>query len=306
MLAQVSTTIVLVVGASGTPEYGEAFATWAERWEAAAARGGASVIRIGPGATPDESAETDRGRLEGVLAAQPPAGDAPLWFVFLGHGTYDGQHARLNLRGPDVAAGELAEWLAPVERPTAVVVCAAASGPFVNELSRRGRTVVTATKSGQQYSFSRFGDYLSQALGSPQADLDRDAQVSLHEAFLYASAGVEAFYANESRLATEHALLDDNGDGLGTPARWFRGVRSTRKPEGDRLADGVLAHRLHLIESANERALPLEMRRERDDLERRIEKLRLQKEDLPESDYYRRLEELMLRLARLYASAGGG
>lgn len=289
MLAEVSTTVILVLGAPGEPEYGRTFATWAERWEAAAQSGGASVIRVG-----------DRSALEAVLADQPRDGVDPLWLVFVGHGTFDGSRAKLNLSGPDVTADELATWLDPLTRPTAVAICSSSSSPFLNALSRPGRTVVTATKSGHQYSYSRFGEYLSQAIGASEADLDKDAQVSLLEAFLYASAGVAEFYASESRLATEHALIDDNGDGLGTPASWFRGVRSTREPDGDRLADGTFAHRMHLVETERERALPADVRRERDALEQRVEELRLRKADLAEDEYYRALEELMLRLARLY------
>ena len=290
MLAEVTTTVVLVVGAPGEPEYGASFADWAERWEAAAELGGANVLRVG-----------DRAGLQAALAAQERAGDDPLWFVFLGHGTFDGTRAKLNLKGPDVSATELSEWLAPIERPTSVVLCSSSSGPFVNELSRPGRVVVTATKSGHQYSYSRFGEYLSHAIGAPEADLDKDDQVSLLEAFLFASAGVERFYAGESRLASEHALIDDNGDGLGTPATWFRGVRATRAAEGDRLADGTFAHRMHLVETERERAMSAEVRGRRNALEERIEELRLRKPELTEDEYYRELEQLMLRLARLYA-----
>ncbi|MEE8467402.1 MAG: hypothetical protein V3T22_03045, partial [Planctomycetota bacterium] len=128
-------TIVLVVGAAGTPEFGAQFATWADRWEAAATRGTAEILRVGPGA-PDtagapDTGGTDRDRLRELLTGlDPAAGTAPLWFVFLGHGTFDGEHAKLNLRGPDVSARELSEWLDPIGRPTAVIVCAASSGPF--------------------------------------------------------------------------------------------------------------------------------------------------------------------------------
>jgi hypothetical protein len=247
---------------------------------------------------------TNRDELAAALTAEERDGGDPLWVVFVGHGTYagggDGTHAKLNLRGPDVSAVELSAWLDPIARPTSVVICAASSGPFVNQLSRPGRVVVTATKSGHQYNYSRFGDYLSRAIGDLAADLDKDAQVSLLEAFLFASAGVAEFYEGESRLATEHALIDDNGDGLGTPASWFRGVRSIREAEGDQLADGVHAQRRHLVETESERALSADLRRERDALEARLDGLRLLKPELAADDYYTRLERLMLQLARLY------
>jgi hypothetical protein len=293
MIGELTTTVILITGAAGEPEYGAAFTVWSERWEMAAARGGGHVLRV-----------ASRDELVAALAAEERDGDDPLWVVFVGHGTHaggdDGLHAKLNLRGPDVSALELSAWLDPIARPTSVVICASSSGPFVNQLSRPGRVVVTATKSGQQYNYSRFGDYLSRAIGDLEADLDKDAQVSLLEAFLFASAGVAEFYEGESRLATEHALIDDNGDGLGTPASWFRGVRSIREAEGDLLADGVHAQRRHLVETERERALSPDLRRKRDELEARLDGLRLLKPELAADDYYTRLERLMLQLARLY------
>ena len=49
-----------------------------------------------------------------------------------------------------------------------------------------------------------------------------------------------------------------------------------------------------------ERALPPEFRAARDKLELDVEALRSKKPTLPESDYYTRLELLLLDLARLY------
>ena len=66
---------------------------------------------------------------------------------------------------------------------------------------------------------------LSEAIADPAADLDKDGQTSLLEAWLAAAQRTADFYKNEERLATEHSLLDDNGDGLGTPPDWFQGVR---------------------------------------------------------------------------------
>ena len=49
-------------------------------------------------------------------------------------------------------------------------------------------------------------------MAGQKADLDKDDQVSLLEAFLTASVRTAEFYEETSRLATEHALIDDNGD----------------------------------------------------------------------------------------------
>ena len=115
-----------------------------------------------------------------------------------------------------------------------MINCASSSAPFINRLSAPDRVVVTATKSGYELNYARFGDYLSAPSPTPAADLDKDEQTSLLEAFLLASGRVAEFYEQEARLATETALIDDNGDGQGTPAAWFRGVRAVRRAKTGR------------------------------------------------------------------------
>ena len=290
-------TVVLVVGAEGEPEYGRAFAQWADRWVDAVKKGSAELVQIGrDGADP----EADKSRLQAALAdaAKEPA--RPLWVVMIGHGTHDGRDAKFNLRGPDVSDAELAQWLAPCKRPLAVIDCSSASAPFLKKLSGPNRIVVTATRTGSENNFARFGDHLSASVADPSADLDKDGQTSLLEAFIAASHRVEEFYKQEARLATEHALLEDNGDGLGIPADWFQGTRATRSAKDGAPLDGLRAHQWHLVMSDAERALPPEFRAARDKLELDIEALRARKPALPEADYYARLEPLLLDLARLY------
>ena len=131
--------------------------------------------------------------------------------------------------------------------------------------------------------------------------LDKDDQTSLLEAFLAASAKVKEFYAADGRLETEHALLDDNGDGLGTQADWFRGVRAVKKPEKGGI-DGLRAHQLHLVRNEQERKLAVEVRKRRDEIELTISKLRESKATVKEEEYYRQLEPLLVEMARLYES----
>jgi len=290
-------SVTVVVGAPGSDEYRERFLAWATRWEQSAARANAEFVCIGR----DDAAQAqDKERLRTDLAQKRKKSREPLWLVLMGHGTYDGHSAKFNLRGPDVASDELAAWLKPFERPLAIIDCTAASAPFINHLSGPNRVVVTATKSGFEYNYARFGEYLSVAIQDEKADLDKDEQTSLLEAFLSAAARVQEFYAQDARLATEHALIDDNGDGLGTPADWFRGVRATRSAKDGALPDGLLANQLCLVRSKQEQAMPAELRARRDALEQEIARLRQDKPRYAEEDYYRRLESLLLELARLY------
>ena len=294
-------TVIVVQGAPGAPEYEPEFARWADLWESAAARGGATVVRIGVG-----DSESDRDRLEEAIENAAAHETAPLWLVLIGHGTYDGREAKFNLRGPDISAADLAGWIAPLARPVAVLNCSSSSGPFVNRLSGKNRVVVTATRSGDELNYARFGQYLAEAIGNRAADLDKDEQVSLLEAYLWAGARTAEFYSSAARLATEHALLDDNGDGLGTPADWFRGVRATKRAKEGAASDGTRAHQWHLVPSDRERRLPPEVRRRRDELELQMASLRDRKAGMSEDEYYRQLQAVALELARLYRDAGVG
>jgi len=298
--------VIVVVGAAGESEYAPQFARWAGLWEQACSKGNAEFVPIGL----DESGTSaDRVRLQEALGKHSQPTTAPLWLVLIGHGTFDGRVARFNLRGPDLSARDLAAWLKPIPRPLAVINTTSASAPFLRELSAPGRIVITATKSGFEHNYARFGQYLAEEIAEPQADLDKDGQTSLLEAFLTASNAVAAFYTAAGRLATEHALLDDNGDGLGTPADWFRGIRPVQKarPPARSAAsaagatlDGYRAHQLPLVHSPTETAMPAGLRAKRDHLELQIMTLRDAKAQLSEDEYFAKLEPLLREIARIY------
>jgi hypothetical protein len=110
------------------------------------------------------------------------------------------------------------------------------------------------------------------------------------EAFRYAKAGVTRAYEQEGLLATEHAMLDDNGDREGS---------QDPTPTG---ADGKLAASLSLGSVADAAPLPEDpklraLMLERRDLERRVESLRLLKDSMPPAKYTAELERLVTELA---------
>ena len=306
-----SQSVIVVVGAAGTPEYGAQFALWAGLWEKAAAKGGAHFASIGLDEieTPNDSslalqAKTDRATLQQMLARESQQGTAALWLVFIGHGTFDGRAAKFNLRGPDISADDLAHWLRPFSRPLVVIDTASSSAPVLSTLSGPNRVVITATKSGFEQNYARFGQYLAEAIAEPGADLDKDGQTSLLEAFLTASARVAEFYSGEGRLATEHSLLDDNGDGLGTRPDWFRGVRPIQKAADGASLDGYRAAQFQLVRSEAENAMPPELRTRRDQLELQVIKLRDARESFSEDEYFSRLEKLLCDIAQIYEQTG--
>lgn len=296
--------LILVVGAPGETEFGSNFVHQVKLWEAVGARGGCSVTTVGLDDPPSGAASTNRvedlDHLKALLQSEPTSAPSELWIVLIGHGTFDGKEARFNLRGPDLSAGDLAAWLKPFQRPVAILNTASASAPFLAKLSGTNRVVVTATRSGYEHNVTRFGRYLAEAIADPAGDLDQDGQTSLLEAFLSASFRVAEFYKTEGRMTTEHALIDDNGDSLGTPADWFRGLRAIKKSKDSKALDGIRAHQFHLVRSPEEAKLSPETRARRDTLEAEIAALRETRAGLGDDAYFAKLEPLLLELARLY------
>ena len=303
--------MIVVVGAAGEEKYAEQFAKWAESWRRVADSSGIDVELILAG---DEADGTQKQRLrqqlELVVQGVQPADEASesdsgppevqrLWLVFIGHGTYLDQVARFNLQGPDITAQELAQWLEEFANPLVFINCASCSAPFINALSGPQRIIITSTQSGDQYNYSRFGEFIADSISADAIDLDKDEQISLLEAFLSAARQTARFYESESRLATENALLDDNADQLGTSSQFFRGIRVAGKASGNGIPDGLRANQVFLGQQAKDQLTPA-LRSRRDEIELRIEALRQRKQEFALNDYLQQLERLMLEMAAVY------
>jgi hypothetical protein len=213
-----------------------------------------------------------------------------VFITLIGHGSFDGRNARFNMPGPDMGPADFDVLLRKLPTNKVVFVnTTSASGPFIEGLAGTGRTVVTATRSGAEQYTTLFGGYFVDALSSASADADKNNRISVLEAFLFAKAEVAQAYEREGLLATEHALLDDNGDGEGS---------ADPAPTG---TDGRVAAVVSLGDASVDdlpadpklRALHLERR----ELERRIESLRLLKESMPPARYTAQLEELATAIA---------
>ena len=287
-------TLIVITGAGGEDDFGKVFAEAAQNWKKAAEKAEVNLIEIGTA-----NATNDLELFRAALAKEPTNSLAELWIVLLGHGTFDGREAKFNLHGPDLSASTLSNLLAGFRRPVAIINAAPSSAPFIKALARKDRVIVTATRSGAEENYTRFNRYISQAIADPEADLDKDGQTSLLEAYLMASRRVTEFYKSEGRLATEHALLDDNGDGFGVQADWFRGIHAVKKAANNAALDGTRAHQWHLVRSKEDQKLSPEQRQKRDALELEIGKLREQKSKLNEDEYYKQLEVLLTKLAEI-------
>ena len=283
--------VLIVLGASGTEEYGKKFQTQVEAWKTAATKGGAPLEII--------SGNETTAKLQQRLAAAAANPARSLWLVLIGHGTFDGREAKFSAEGPDFDVKQLAGWIKPLKQEVVVIHTASASGGFLKSLSGKNRVIITSTKSPDEVFYARFDEYFAEAIGGlPEADLDQDKQVSLLEAFRYASKAVETFYIQEGRLATEHALIEDNGDGIGTRSEVFEADAAVAPGT---VLDGPRAAQLVLVLSAEEQQLTEAQRSTRDALERELKALKEQRAKLPEDDYYATLEALLRKLGEVYA-----
>lgn len=288
--------IILVVGAAGESQYEFVFSSAIERVQQAAELSPAelTIIRETTGNS------SPKQQLISHLESISPSGSPPLWLIFIGHGTFDGVDARFNLIGPDITCNELAATLLPVQRQLVIVLGFSGSAPFVAPLAGPNRSILSATRSGYELNFSRFGPLFCQALVAPDADIDKDNQVSLLEAFLHASTNTSEYYNSQKRLMSEHAMIDDNGDGLATPAEWFSGLYPSKSAVDGKPLDGSTAHTQVLIPSDIERSLSMDDRQSRNHLEAMLRDLKKNQPDLDQNTYRTRLESILTDLARIY------
>ncbi len=302
-----STHLVVIVGVGGDDEHRDRFHEWAVTLvDAAANEFGLPSERIdylGEKVERDPEridARSSRENIEQTLArvARDAAANDTVMIVLIGHGTSSAEGPKFNVQGRDPTAFDFGVLLEGFPSQRIVFVhTGTASGEFVAALSGPRRTIVTATKTGRERNDTMFGGYFVEAFnGNDDADLDKDGRVSMLEAYTYARRQVAQLYENDGLLLTEHALLDDNGDGEGSyepnPAE----------------ADGAIARTLFLAPRRGEAAArsaevagSAELQAlyaERVALEARIDVLRASKATMDEAQYEQQLETLMIALAR--------
>ena len=296
--------LLIVVGLAGDPEHGKTFEKWGATLADSSARLGVPperLVYLVDQATEASKNVTGKPSREEIIKAfdrfAKEAGPEDVIFVTLiGHGTYASGTARFNLPGPDLTAADFNGLLQKLPTKQIVFVnTTSSSGPFVEALSGPGRTIVTATRNGAEQYATLFGGYFIDALTSEVADADKNKRVSVLEAFNFSKAEVARAYEKQGLLATEHALLDDNGDKEGSQAPGVAGK------DGKISTDGKVAGILSF--GASGAGLPSDPKlralyEERVALERQMENLRLLKDGMPAAKYTAELERIATALAQ--------
>lgn len=147
--------------------------------------------------------------------------DDALWVIVIGHSHYDGKYSWLNLPGPDIQQTEFAKLFADVTaREQVFFITTPTSGFYVKPLSAKGRVVITATEVDWETNETEFPHELARVLSTPPAakefDIDEDGNTTLFDLYVTVARNLAQSYLERELLATEHPLLDDNGDGRGT------------------------------------------------------------------------------------------
>ena len=241
--------------------------------------------------------EVIKARFEGLKAVLNP-GDQVFIFL-LGHSTSNEETAKFVIAGPDITAQEVAAILESLSQQDIVLVNAASSSyPFCALLAGPGRVIISATRSAAEKYNTIFAQYFIAALEKQAGDRDKNRRVSMLEAFQFAGVNVEKWYTEQSRVPTEHAVLDDNGDGV------FSGAPNPLEDEG-RLAQiaylDLISARLlgdgdaATAETEAIRDLTAKMR----ELERAVFLWRNRKAELPQEVYQQEMEGLLIALARV-------
>jgi hypothetical protein len=281
------THLLVITGVPGDEEHAQQFEKWATTFIDAAKKHDlvpeANITYLDANITQLSERRSTR---EGVtkafadVAARAKPNDAVV-ILLIGHGSFDGTQGAFNLPGPDLTVAEWAKLLArfPSQR-VAFVNTSSSSGAFLPAVAGPGRAIVTATKTGGERNETLFPAFFVEAFTDSAADRDRNGHVSVLEAFEYAKAKVTQAVQQKGLLLTEHAVMDDGGDGK-LAATIYLGIGRAEAALGVDTSDPAMKA---LVD-------------ERAAVEQQIEALKLKKTSTDAAEYDAQMEKLLTDLA---------
>ena len=274
------THLLVITGVPGDEDHAKQFQKWADAFVDAAKKKDAVpeaniTVLADRRATKDgvEKAFTD-------LWGRVKPSDSVV-VLLIGHGSFNGEQAAFNLPGPDLTVAEWTKLLGRLPaQHVAFINTSSSSGAFLPAVAAPGRVVITATKTGGERNETQFPEFFVAAFNDPSADRDRNGHVSLAEAFEYAKAKVVQAFQQKGLLLTEHATMDDGGEGQ-LAASMFLGIGR---------ADSTIAA------DASDPAVK-KLLDDKDAIDRQIAGLKLRKSGMPEAQYDEQMEKLLTELA---------
>ncbi len=248
--------VLLVVGLPGDEAHRIRFRKTSETWRrwlttVASVDEGDIIFLSAVDENEETVAPTSDNIMEAVRRLEESIGQRDaLWVFLLGHGSHDERHGWFHLPGPDLDSTQWAGLFANIKANEQVIwLTQAASGAFLKPMSRPGRIVITATDTEGEVNETLFpyvlADLMQQQL-EPSQDSPAELSIDVLGLFQATSREVSQVYESREILPTEHAQLDDNGDGLGTEIGNLNPETTQQVDSALPLVDGVRAKQIVL------------------------------------------------------------
>ena len=219
-----------------------------------------------------------------------------VYVILFGHGGYEGGESRLNIPRRDLTQHDYAELVDQLDANRVIFInTGSASAPFIDALSKQGRVIITATRTGTQKNETSFPRFMVEGFTSPGADRDKDGRISVVELFYYAAEKTDQWFDENGNIPTENALISDTGDGKG-----YRVEELETAGVGQLAAFTYLSvdESVMLAASGEANTVVRNWLQEKSQLELEIATLKSKKADMNVDAYYAELEVLFVRLAR--------
>ena len=302
---------VIICGIGGEESYRLRFADWGRRLQRVLTEdlnhpaANVHLLLESGGNDLSSALPTNLENIRKVLAAvgREISPDEDLFVYLIGHGSYFREISKFHIPDRDLTTGALSEMLSAIPARRLIVVNSTqSSAGFINELSGRARIITTATKSTEESNATEFMEYFLQSLEEGSADQNRDERISILEVCSQAASLTAAWFIGEGLIATEHALLDDNGDKRGSrlPLGLIPiGLDSDFDDEFTSEVDGELAAVCFLKDFSFPDWVPQDLVDSYLLKLDAVESIKRTKSNLNGDDYYAGLETLLIEASRI-------
>ena len=265
--------VTIIQGLGGEPAFEEKFHTQSQT----IANASTSVTDAGKITLFDGEEATREALLLHFLSQSTMMNEDDRAAIYLiGHGSFDGEEYKFNIPGPDITTDDILNVMDSFPGQNHFLLnTSSTSGALVEPLENKNRILVTATRNGNEKNATFFGEYFVEALSSEDADLNKNNNISIEEAFGYAQRQVEEYFKSRGQLATEHPVISGNGAAQFTVAR------------------------INPIVIASENPRIAELQEQNLNIDKQIESLQLSRTDLSNEEYIQQLQTLILQSARI-------
>lgn len=301
---------LILSGSGGQPEYTARFHEWANRLQTVLARhAGPNAGRIEVLAEQSEEGPLfvpiDRESIrEAFVSFRKTVTTEDEFFIyFIGHGSYLKNTAKFHIPGEDITADEIKSLIESVPARRHIIInSTSSSAAFINVLSAPDRVICTATRSVDEWNATEFMEFFLRGLEDGSADRNRDNRISVLEACQQAAELTAGWYTVQGLIATEHTLIDDNGDGLGSRLPLPMDLALAMPgadPDTPPVFDGALADLVFLKDFIFPESVPRELISAYTAAIERIVSLKRNKATMSPAQYYSELEPLLIEAAKI-------